>query len=109
MLLEMDFSEAYTMITDQAAMSTCWTDKSINLHISVAERSLQPMDYQYLMDVEDSDWKCFTTFLLTSQKRLMPFWTLPCCIICYILMKEKVREIMYKLASNSLTTASRRV
>ena len=40
------------MATNFAAMSTYWVDKSLNIHVSVVERSLTPDDRSHLPDGE---------------------------------------------------------
>ena len=39
-LLEQGFSEGYTMISDKAAQSTYWSDKTMNLNQSVCDRDI---------------------------------------------------------------------
>lgn len=47
-LLEQDFAEGYTLVVNDAAQSTYWSDKVLNIHVSVLQRKPTTVDMQFL-------------------------------------------------------------
>ena len=51
-LIEQDFAEAYVMNTKNSAMSTYWSDQTLNIHVTVVDRDVGSLEVQFVPEGE---------------------------------------------------------